>query len=183
MPAVTIDRLREEDVAACHAIYKANEEGRFPAGYFEKFEADLRNDGYLWLVVKDTDEVVAVGGICLHEQPPMGSFGFLTFGMVTPERHRQGVGSALLLARLAVLSPPDDIFAVGMTATPATVEFYKSFGFKFAGRAPEDDGNEFDTYYTMISRATWEAARALLRSSHVDFAPDSLVVPVGPVKA
>lgn len=183
MPAVTIRRLRKEDVPACHAIYKGNEEGRFPAGYFEKFEADLENDSYLWLVAEDAGEVVAVGGVCIHEHTPKVSFGFLTFGMVAPERHRQGIGSAILLARLAALSAPDDVLAVGMTATPATLEFYQRFGFKFAGRAPEDDGNTFDMYYTMVSRATWEACRALLRSSGIEYDPDALVVPKSPLNS
>ena len=181
MPAVTIRRLRDEDVPACHAIYKANEVGRFPDGYFERFEADLRNDGYLWLVVEDSDEVVAVGGVCLHEHPPRGSFGFITFGMVKPDRHGQGIGSALLLARLAAFSAPIDVFGVGMTATPATVEFYKRYGFRFAGRAPEEDGIELETYYTLISRATWEATRVLLQSSGIDYDPDPLVVPASPL--
>ncbi|MDJ0910636.1 MAG: GNAT family N-acetyltransferase [Woeseiaceae bacterium] len=180
MPAVTIRPLRDEDIPACHAIYKANEEGRFPDNYFEKFEADLKSDGYLWLVVEDAGELVAVGGVCLHEYKS-GTFGFLAFGMVSPDRHRQGIGSALLLARLAALSAPEGILGVGMTATPATVEFYKSYGFKYAGRSPEEDGNVFDTYYTLMSRPKWEACRVLLRSSGIDYDPDPLVVPPSPI--
>ena len=84
MPAVTIRPLRDEDIPVCHAIYKANEEGRFPDNYFGKFEADLESDGYLWLVVEDADEIVAVGGVCLHEYKS-GTLGFLAFGMVTPD--------------------------------------------------------------------------------------------------
>ncbi len=182
MPAVTIRRLRAADVAACHAIYKANETGRFPDGYFEKFAADLDNDGYLWLVVEDAGEVVAVGGISLHDNAPQGAFGVLTFGMVAPSRHGEGIGSALLLARLGALSAPEGIFGVGMTATPTSVEFYKRYGFKFAGRVLEEDGLEFDTYYTLMSRAAWEASRALLQSSGIAYDPDPLVVPRSPLQ-
>ena len=177
MPAVTIRQLRDDDIDACHAIYNANSEGRFPDGYFAHFEADLRKDKYLWLVVEDEGEIVGVGGICLHEYPPHGSFGFLVFGMVSPDRHRQGIGSALLLARIAALSAPDGYARIGMTSVPATVEFFKSYGFKFVGRLPEEDGNAFDTYYTVVSRPAWEASRALLTSSGITFDPDQLDVP------
>ncbi len=182
IPAVTIRQLRDDDVAACHSIYHANADGRFPDGYFAHFEADLRKDNYLWLVVEDGEEVVGVGGICLHEYPPHGSFGFLAFGMVRPDRHRKGLGSALLLARLAALSAPDGYARVGMTSIPSTVEFYRSYGFKYVGRVPQEDGNEFDTYYTVLTRPSWEACRALLISSGITFDPERLVIPETPLE-
>ncbi len=180
MPAVTVRGLRSEDIPACHAIYNANKAGRFPVGYFEYFAADLENDKYLWLVVEDQSEIAAVGGICLHESAAIGHFGTLTFGMVRPDRHRQGLGSVLLLARLAALPVPEEKIYVGMTATPATVDFYKRYGFKFAGRAPGDRGVEFDTYYTVVSRAAQEACRTLLKAGGIDYDANEHAVPVGP---
>lgn len=181
IPAVTIRPLREEDIPECHAIYRGNETGRFPDGYFSHFEADLQNDGYLWLIVEQDDELVAVGGVTLHKHELDITFGLLTFGMVAPDRHKQGFGSALLLARIAAVSRPDKLLAMGMTATPASVDFYKRYGFRFAARVQEDDGLEFDSYYTLITRDTWGECRALLKSSGVRYDPDSLTVPVSPL--
>lgn len=180
IPATVIRVITAEDRSSCIRIYEENERRFFPGGYLQDFEQDLSSDAYLWLGIEESGELIAVGGIHLDTHS-IGAAG-LAFGMVRPDRHKMGYGSTLLVARLASLPPPDPVIRIVMSSLENSVGFYKQFGFVFVNRAVMGDGNELDYYYAKISRSSWKAARALLKSRHVSFDPDGMLVPHSPFR-
>lgn len=130
MPKCTIRRLQESDVEVCETIYRLNEPGRFPAGYFQKFADWLRNGNSLILVAEQDGDVRAFGGV--NAQDRDGRYvAYLSFGMVHPAHHRQGFGTVLLLARLAMLKTTKEFSYAVLTTVGGSETFYERFGFSF----------------------------------------------------
>ena len=175
VPPVVIRELREDDLDACYRIYSENAPGHFPEGYFKHFENDLASDGYLWLVIEEAGVPIGVGGISIHGDDE--AVAALSFGMIRPDRHGMGYGSALLLARVAALPQPDPLMRIFMSSVEGSVGFYKKFGFAFVKRFQMDENTELDWYYVQIKPPAWEASRILLASARVEFDPDSVKVP------
>ena len=130
MPKCTIRLLREGDLEACEAIYRLNEPAHFPPGYFPKFADWLRNGRALILVAEQDGAVRALGGV--NAQDRDGRYiASLSFGMVHPAYHRQGFGTALLLARLALLQSTKEYSFACLTTAGGSETFYGRFGFSF----------------------------------------------------
>ena len=176
IPEILIRELRTEDIDACHRIYTENAAHGLPDGYFETFTRDIESNSYLWMVAEVEEGPVGVGGICLTSTPDL--IGGLAFGLVRPDKQQQGIGSALLLARMAALPKPDRYTRVMMSSVPATVDFYKQFGFSYFGRIPIDETRELDHYYTVVTRPAWGAASVLLASGGVSITPAMPKIPV-----
>lgn len=142
--------------------------------------ADALDSGlYLWIVIEYQGEIVAVGGICLDKQ--MDSTSHLTFGMVHPDWHGKGFGTALLFARLAALPRPDGWARIFMSSVDSSVGFYRRFGFTFFGRLPLDDTpNEFDIYYTVLDRRAWQMLHTLLDAAALEIDLERIAIPPGP---
>jgi hypothetical protein len=91
IPPILIRLMSRSDVDACCEIFKLNEARYFPDGFFSEFQATLESQKHLYLVAEDSGEVVGLGGIYLT--PELSGGSTLEFGLVHPDRHRQGVGS------------------------------------------------------------------------------------------
>lgn len=178
IPASTVRAITAEDYDSCIKIYKENEARYFPAGYLKEFKKDLSSGAYLWLGVEEQGDLVAVGGIHLDTEDTGAAA--LAFGMVRPDRQGKGYGSALLLARIAALPPPDPFIRMVMSSLKRSVGFYKRFGFVYVLRHTMEDGSELDSYYAKLTRSSWNSARTILAKRHVDFDPDAVTVPNSP---
>ena len=179
IPSIIIRELKPNDVESCVDIYLKNEPGRFPEGYLEEFKRSIVSDSFLWLVVEDADQIVGIGGVCRDSQD--ATICHLSFGMIRPDRQGEGLGSALLLARLAALPEPQPSARVFMSSVDGSTRFFTRFGFTFFGRAPMDwRPMEFDIYYTVLSKPAWSACAAILSANKVIFDPTKLDVPGGP---
>src|SRR5262245_13975381 len=108
IPSSNIRPFAKSDMDACRSLYTQNERGRFPPGYLQTFTDSLEPPAQLFLVVELLGQVAAVGGIYRTPESPQGCS--LVFGMVRPELHRKGLGTALLLARLAILPRPTGLW-------------------------------------------------------------------------
>ncbi len=181
VPATVVRVIAAGDYDSCIDIYKDNKAKFFPDGYLKDFEQDLSSDACLWLGLEDDGDLIAVGGIHLDTKDTGAAA--LAFGMVRPEKHGMGYGSALLLARIASLPRPDPVIRIVMSSLEETVGFYKRFGFVFVTRVLMKDGRELDSYYAKITRSSWHAARAILKSRQVVFDPDAVSVPNSPFPA
>ena len=129
----TLRTMRTSDRDACIAIYKENEADNFPEGFLGEFELFLRNPSYLKLVLCLEDSPVAIGGIgwALNWRK---SHAWLIFGMVTPHLQRQGLGAALLLARLSAISKPLFPVTISMTNVATSATYYSRYGFLNTGK-------------------------------------------------
>lgn len=181
-PRCRIRLFRQDDCLAAEEIYRLNEPGRFPPDYFDHFAAWLRSKESLILVAEDDGRVVGLGGVhYLETKYPTGTvFAALAFGMVHPQRHRQGFGTVLLLSRLAALPRPEPDYSILITTTGGSETFYERFGFRSIGRMPAEariDAEIFDTYRMRLYGKDWDGCRASLALGGVMLDLADAVVP------
>lgn len=164
VPACRVRRITPADHDACIDIYRQIEGGHVPTGFRQDFEQSLRSESCYWLGVEANGELVGAGGIAPVDTADQGMV--LVFGSIRPDRHGMGYGSALLLARIAALPPPDPKWLLVMTSLTKSIGFYKAYGFDYVMRSADDNGNEFDAYHAWVSLRTWaEACEALVKSA------------------
>src|SRR5262249_20694616 len=125
-----IRRYRSSDLERCLEIYRLNEPGRFPAGVLDHYQSGLRDGRAYFVVVEQEGQVVATGGIqhCEHSRSA------LCYGLVHPKHQNSGIGTALLLARLALLNlKRTHPYVVSIACVESSLGFYERFGFKWRG--------------------------------------------------
>src|SRR5262245_22199868 len=113
-PSIELRALRAGDLTAVREIYRLNEPGRFPTGFFPEFERTMALPASRFVVACTDNEIAGVGGIAI---PPGVTFSAasLVFGMVHPRWHRKGIGSALLLGRVCMLPAPDPYWKLSLS--------------------------------------------------------------------
>lgn len=164
---------------ACRNIYRLNEPGRFPPGHLQTFTENLESSLQLFLVVELQDRIAAVGGLCRTPESPQGCG--LSFGMVHPELHKRGLGTTLLLARLAVLPRPGGVWWAFLSSAGGSSTFFKRFGFQHCGRyALPPTMEEFDHYRAYLQESDWETCAKVLGDRQVQLDCEGIQVPVGP---
>ena len=178
IPPCTVRPFSGQDLSACRLLYELNEPGRFPPGYLDLFIESLESPTQLFLVVEFESQVAAVGGI--YRAPESRQWCSLVFGMVHPNLHRKGLGTALLLARLSVLEPPTGVWWAGLASAGGSETFFKRFGFLHYGRYPSSaDMREYDCYSAYLEE-DWKSCARVLAERHVNLDRTELRVPIGP---
>jgi len=176
LPRCRVRPAKERDFAACEEIYRLNEPGRFPAGYFNHFSKWLRLRRDLFVVAEAGGRILACGGLNVDTRA-VADAAALNFGMVHPEHHRQGFGTALLLARLATLAQPDVRWLISISTTGGSETFYRRFGFRRLGRFAGRHGEQFVHYYVTLYRNQWQACRALLECATIVLDTEGAAIP------
>jgi ribosomal protein S18 acetylase RimI-like enzyme len=116
-----------EDRAACLALFAANTPGWFAPHEQEQYESFLDDAPARYFVVLDSDgAIVGAGGIEVETTRPVG---WLTWGMVDPTRHGQGLGKELLAYRLEQLRANLRVHRVCIDTSQLTAPFYEKYGF------------------------------------------------------
>lgn len=116
------------DREACLALLDANSPRFFGARDRKDYLAFLAHPDLPYWVVLDRDgAIVGCGGAAIA---PERRAGFLTFGMVHPERHGQGLGTLLTAFRLRWLAAQPGIDRVLIDTSNETEGFYARFGFR-----------------------------------------------------
>ena len=155
---VAIRAYRSSDEDACRDLYRLNEPGRFPPDYEPDFLHTLRRNDYLKVIAEENTTIVGVGAVCLMK---LFRQALLVFGMVHPDWHRRGVGTALLLARAAALPEPNPRWTLVLSPLPGSRSFYERFGFtKYAQHRDKIRGSTFDDHYAHLNRDTWTQCRS-----------------------
>jgi GNAT superfamily N-acetyltransferase len=92
----------------------------------------------------------------------------LSFGVVHPHHQRKGIGTALLLARIAILPKPQDFYCVSMSPLPNAQPFFRKFGFGFVASYNDRDSQlVFDLFAVQVYLRQWKQAGDLLRRSGI----------------
>jgi GNAT superfamily N-acetyltransferase len=160
--------MDDADIPLCLSLYRANEAKHFPPGFFDDYEARLRGRQLLNLIAMRGGEPVGCGGLVYDAN---GNAWFC-FGMVAPAHQRKGIGTALMLARLALVTPVDGLCAIWLTAVPGSVSFYRRFGFLFLPGVEDASGTLHSIAFLDVPAAEVEACRALLAERHI-IVPDA----------
>jgi [ribosomal protein S18]-alanine N-acetyltransferase len=179
LPAAVVRPMSDFDVDACCEIYELNQPGRFPDGYFEEFRGTLKSPMHLYLVIESAGKIIGLGGI--YRAPEVSSASSLLFGLIHPSWHRQGFGSALLLARLSALPKPVSREWIFLSSIGGSETFYQRFGFEHYGRFPHPPKQQlFDCYRSYLKPADWSECSQVLARSNVIFDRTDIQVPIGP---
>ncbi len=124
--ALRVREYQSSDLDACLAIYRSNL-AKFLPHDIEMFATHLMEPYSYYLIVESQESILACGGLDIQADT---NHAGLTFGMVHNDSHRCGLGSILLLTRLALLDGEHDPAFVGLETTLAVEPFYKRFGFE-----------------------------------------------------
>ena len=158
--------MEEADIGFCLSLYRANEAAHFPLGLFDYYAGVLRRGEFLTLIAERDDRPVGCCGLQYHG-PGQAALGF---SMVAPAHQRQGIGTAQLLVRLALITPSvHGTATVAMTAVPNSLPFYRRFGFASMGNLPAADGNTYPTAILRLNSARIHACRKLLAARGITF--------------
>jgi N-acetylglutamate synthase-like GNAT family acetyltransferase len=129
----------------------------------------------LYLVIEVEGMLVGCGGISIDRWPTQNC-GSLVFGLIHPGYHRRGLGSTLLLARLALL--PAKAWRINLQAVPASRSFYEMFGFLLYSTVKHVTGEECAALCAYLSAEDQALCRVLLERARIGLPSGNLVVPV-----
>lgn len=130
--------------------------------WYEVFDALA---GYMWTATKNGEPVGFAGMRC----DVAGTMTFHT-DLVDPAHQRQGIGTALMLARLTMFDP-NDLKTVMLLATELSRPFYERFGFIAEGSPSYDAIADYMIYsmYLTFTIEVAEQANAIISAMPVKF--------------
>ena len=120
---VTLRLMEPDDLPAIHEIYRSNVPEFLPEDFDPMEEVNEESPNYF--VAESSGRLVGGAGINLGQT---GEQSLLYLACVHPDFHRKGIGSLLLLARLAWTEGDP---GVAWAVVPTRVQgFYQRFGFE-----------------------------------------------------
>lgn len=176
---ITVRQYRPSDFEACIGLYKINEPGRFPPNYLDAFAAYLQNTQSLILVAEQGGEVVGTGGIN-SESNDQVFYYWLTYGLIAPNCQGMGIGTVLLLARVALLLEPASAWPVFLQCVNQSRTFYERFGFRRIGADPSNEPLVAGVFMAMVNFKHVRQARTYLRKQGIDWQANQAAIPCKP---
>jgi GNAT superfamily N-acetyltransferase len=171
---LTFRRFNLADLPQCLDLYKLNEAGRFPEGAVDNYEDCLRSERTYVLIAEDGGEIVATGGIHYFIRPHIA---VCCFGLVRPDQQGRGIGTALFLARLALLGNTEPVYRVMIFAVRKSYVFYQRFGFLPFTPWHDKQGVAHPSGYLLVSNAEVVQIRKLLADHGISVPHDEDKVP------
>ena len=149
----TIDfRIRlagDDDIDACVAVCAANYPGDILLHEIEEYRGFLAEKPYApspYFVVEIDGAVVACGGVAID-----GEAAHLCWGLVHPDWHGRGLGTALVNHRLNWSKSQPGLKAVELYTSQRQCTFYERFGFETTKVTKDGLGPDFDRYDMTLS--------------------------------
>lgn len=155
----TFRKFEKKDFPQCLELFSLNEPGRFPKGVAEQYEKSLAGGNSYYLVTEADGRIVASGGISYYMKP---DYAVLCFGLVHPRYYARGLGTALLLARLALLKPVRKPYHAFIFAVEDTFGFYRRFGFRTYNPWLDTQGNRHPSGHLLLFGSEIRQCRRLL---------------------
>lgn len=169
-------RYRPEDRLQCLDLYTLNEPGRFPAGFIEQYESSLLHTTSYYLVSEDGGRLVCSGGLSYYLRRDIV---VLCFGLVHPSQQGRGLGTALLLARLALLKPNRRGYHIFIGAVEPSFGFYERFGFRTYHQSWKDpQGVPHPVGHLFLASDEIRRCRSLLKEKNIELPSDEDEIPL-----
>ena len=133
MPQITQRPYALTDQAACLSIFDANTPHFFATTERSDFANHLETCGdpdIPYMVLIENAALIACGGL---SRPPGSPIATLSWGMVHPARHGQGIGQRLLDTRLALARCLPGLTHLTLATSQTTSGFYLRAGFTLTG--------------------------------------------------
>jgi [ribosomal protein S18]-alanine N-acetyltransferase len=172
LPDCQFRLIRPSDFSVCEDIFSLNEPKHFPPSKFgamEMFKIWLRSGNAAIVVVECDGQVRGLGGISVRRIPALDAGNaWLGFGMIHPEFHGKGLGTALLLCRMSLL--PESLLpcTVVMQSAGDSYRFYKQFGFRYIVTAKAESLPPLDFYRVQLMPADRRKCRLALDVLQLD---------------
>jgi hypothetical protein len=112
---------------------------------------------------------MAIGGVSYYVHP---NIAVLCFGLVDPKAHGLGLGTVLLLSRLALLNDQRPAYQVLIFALESSIGFYRRFGFKSYTPWSDPDGNTHPSGALLITARQIRQCHALLERHGISVPSD-----------
>ncbi len=149
-----IRTYQPQDHTACDELFQGNTPRYFDPSELPDFELWLRgqDEGKLayqqtgeefYYVVELENKIVACGGFYI---PKEGFQASMTWGMVAHDRHRQGIGKALLLHRIKEIETRYPQYAIVLDTTEFSCPFFEKQGFRITKITSDFYGKGMDRY-------------------------------------
>src|ERR1041385_5502612 len=172
---LTFRRFVSKDLPQCRELYALNEPGRFPRGVAQQYEKSLIADSAYYLVAERDSHIVTSGGISYFRREDMA---VLFFGLVHPRYHGQGIGTALLLACLALLKPNRARYHVFIFAVEKSIAFYRRFGFRDFQGWQDAHGDTHPSGHLLFTSYEIRCCRVLLQDNGIVSPEDEDQIPL-----
>ena len=145
-----------------------------PPGYYDDFCDCLKTGSSLFLVCEVDGRILGVGGISMNQGE--NNCASLCYGLIHPAHHKEGFGTVMLLARLALLPVPDGRWFTFMLTVKGSATFYQRFG--FSGELMVDDrNNEMWQYSTLIDPGCLQQCREALAAASITIDTKGVMIP------
>ncbi len=154
---VTLRLFEEADLGSAQGIIRAIGTERLGQDLRSWDQVYHSTDGVIWTALYG-DAVVGFGGISIYQE-----ISFLHSDIVHPDAQGLGIGTALVLVRLATTDFTEQ-GRVGLAATEYSYSFYQRFGFEPVSEGNTDPSSSFQLFpmeRTFSEQDGYEAWRVL----------------------
>ena len=169
--------LEDADIPTCIGFYRANEAAHFPPGLVDYYESKLRAREMLTLIATRNGTPVGCCSITCATSKEGMPVATLCFGLVDPAHQRQGIGTAQLLVRLALLTTTKEVAVAALLAVPGSVSFYRKHGFDFRRTTRGDDGRTYPLGVLVVSKGLIDHCRTQLAKRNIKYPDVSHLIP------
>jgi N-acetylglutamate synthase-like GNAT family acetyltransferase len=167
-------RYQPPDLEQCVELYTANEAGRFPEGMVDRYRQSLIRQSSYYLVLEKGHQIIASGGLSFYIRPDVV---VLCYGLVHPKHQGEGIGTALVLTRLALL-PGEFTYMVFIAAVEKSLGFYRRFGFHDFKPWKDPNGQPQPCCVLAFSPREITRCRKLLVEHGISFPEDRQKIPL-----
>lgn len=170
-----ISLCTKERFGDCMALHERNEEHGVPSDHRERYLSTLGGHDVLTLIATDGDHVVGTFGV--QYGAPVNTY-CLCYLMVSPERHRQGIGTTMLLAALALLPEDHPELTLCISALPTAADFYYRFGFRRVGEHQHSSGQMHQLAVLPVTSAMSHTCRVWLAAAGAKLPSSTYEIPM-----
>ena len=139
-----MDQIRPytpDDRRGCLELFDSNTPTYFLPEERDPYRLFLDRQPALYWVLDEADRLVACGGVAMRDQEAS-----LCWGMIRRDRHRSGLGTKLLLYRLAKAAQELSARSVRLDTSQHSVGFFRKHGFLTTAIAKDHYGPGLDRY-------------------------------------